>query len=360
MPIFWVSITYGQSITSNAGSAASQAPGNRAWSNTGNATGNVDGTVSSAGILNPGNPDTQQLLLTNFNFSTLPASISITGISATVTRSSSTPNAVSDLAIELVKGGIVQTADNKANATTWPSTLTAVTYGSSSDLWNNTWTRADVVSSNFGAIISGTRNGSNTTARVDAVSITVYYTVTSPILLSLFDVRINSSQLPEVTFTTELEEGVKEFTIQRSSDGRQFSDLISIRPKNNSGSQTRYLAIDERPLKGRNFYRLKETDIDGLQFFFNIKSIELSGTSQSARLFYTHGTLNIENCTPSGVYKYEIFDISGREVEKGHFFIQSALQTAQISIGTLRTGIYLVKVYGQSNFRLSKKIYIGI
>jgi len=60
---------------------------------------------------------------------------------------------VYDDKVRIIKGGVVGSTD-RASGSAWPGTLTYSTYGSSSDLWGETWTVADINSSSFGVAIS--------------------------------------------------------------------------------------------------------------------------------------------------------------------------------------------------------------
>jgi hypothetical protein len=85
---------------------------------------------------------------------------------------------VVDSVVRLVKAGTV-VGDNKAATTAadyWPFSDEVKEYGGSSDLWGTTWTPAEVEAATFGVVISAD-TGTNWTARVDHIEMTVYYTV---------------------------------------------------------------------------------------------------------------------------------------------------------------------------------------
>jgi hypothetical protein len=78
----------------------------------------------------------------------------------------------SDARVRIVKGGTIGSTD-KASGSAWPGSDAYETYGSSSDLWGETWTDSDINDSGFGMAIaaSGTCE-----ARIDHIEITVHYT----------------------------------------------------------------------------------------------------------------------------------------------------------------------------------------
>jgi hypothetical protein len=113
----------------------------------------------------------------------IPTNATINGITLNIRKSSSGSNApfIRDSEVKLVKGGTIL-ATNKATTTTeWSnnSTLATTTYGGATDLWNTTWTPAEINASNFGAVLAATNASTNNsrTAAVDWMQITVTYTV---------------------------------------------------------------------------------------------------------------------------------------------------------------------------------------
>lgn len=118
------------------------------------------------------------LKATNFSFA-VPAGATINGIVVEIERlntTAATTNCV-DARVRIVKGGTVGTTDKADTVTTWPETATVKTYGSSSDLWGETWTVADINASNFGVVLATEwQSGFYPHPSVDFIRITVYYT----------------------------------------------------------------------------------------------------------------------------------------------------------------------------------------
>lgn len=162
-----------------AGSAvddASAPSGTGTWSNPTNVFTSNDVRAEIALILS-GTFHSHFLKATNFGFA-IPAGATINGIVVQVERSQ-TGTTINDGYACIVKTGTIITSVNKASATKWPTTDTIASYGSSSDLWGQSWTVADINASNFGFAVTAFNPSSTTsTARIDAISIIVYYTAT--------------------------------------------------------------------------------------------------------------------------------------------------------------------------------------
>ena len=140
--------------------------GTALWVTPQNADASDDALTSTA----PGGLPTQFLKATGFGFS-IPSPAQITGIEVFVERRS-VGGTVLDSAIRIVKGGVVGATDRSLPGM-WPMADATATYGSSSDLWGETWTAAEINAAGFGAAVSAV-DGFDT-AGVDHISITVHY-----------------------------------------------------------------------------------------------------------------------------------------------------------------------------------------
>jgi len=76
--------------------------------------------------------------------------------------------------VRIVKGGVIGSTNMGIFSNNFPLTDTSTFYGSSSDLWGETWTAADINSSDFGFVFSVDIFGE--TVSVDHMTITVSYT----------------------------------------------------------------------------------------------------------------------------------------------------------------------------------------
>lgn len=81
------------------------------------------------------------------------------------------------------------------------------------------------------------------------------------------------------------------FTIERSEDGKLFTEVTIVKGAGDSNSILKYHAWDENPLSGLSYYRLKQTDFDGKFSYSNIVSVNMNSDSFSQ--------LEIQNITPN-------------------------------------------------------------
>ena len=84
----------------------------------------------------------------------VPAGATINAITVGIQRRESASDVATwtDSAVYIIKGGTIQTTQNKADATAYTTTDVSVNYGG--DLWGVTWTAAQVNAADFGFAIS--------------------------------------------------------------------------------------------------------------------------------------------------------------------------------------------------------------
>lgn len=155
-----------------------------AWTNPGNVS--VDDTSEAAWSVptvhtNP----SQYLKCTNFGFTTadVPAGSTINGIEMQYRRRmGSSADGVTTANMREVKGGTIGGSNvSTMNVAAWAFSGTEagsenIVEGGAANLWNNTWTAADVIASTFGCAIAATGSGSTPDAFIDYVEMRIYYT----------------------------------------------------------------------------------------------------------------------------------------------------------------------------------------
>lgn len=154
--------------------ADDSAVGTLTWSNPTNAKAE-DGSYAKAASVGV-QAESHYLKLTNFGFA-IPEGATVLGIVASIRRRftlSEGGTGAADRKARIVKGGEIQSAADRAAGAAWGSPETKV-FGAADDLWSQSWEPADVNATGFGFAMSAIV-GILTTAEVDHVAITVYYT----------------------------------------------------------------------------------------------------------------------------------------------------------------------------------------
>lgn len=108
-----------------------------------------------------------------------------------------------------------------------------------------------------------------------------------PIELLYFKGEVNENKI-DLYWETLSESNNDYFEIERSSDGHKYTSLMRIdskADKGNSSSSLSYSAVDEAPIKGISYYRLKQIDLDKKVNYSGIISVNLLSKEFSVNVF---------------------------------------------------------------------------
>ena len=148
-------------------------------------------------------------------------------------------------------------------------------------------------------------------------------TSTLPIELLNFTAVLNGNSSVFLNWTTATEINNKQFDIERSSNGIDFEKIASVSAKENkkNTSVISYEYIDNAPVQGIVYYRLKQIDLDGTFKIYKTVSVETVKNSKVQFIVFPnpnngtftmsldglkdHNNANITISTPDGRPVYE-------------------------------------------------------
>src|SRR5207244_2284981 len=96
-----------------------------------------------------------------------------------------------------------------------------------------------------------------------------------PVVLKNYRAYRSGNNAVTIAWQTENENNNDYFTIERSSNGKDFIPLANIRGLNQSSG---YSYTDEKPLDG-SYYRLSQTDKDGKKTYYNILKVVINNSN---------------------------------------------------------------------------------
>ncbi|MEI9917260.1 MAG: T9SS type A sorting domain-containing protein [Bacteroidota bacterium] len=186
--------------------------------------------------------------------------------------------------------------------------------------------------SNSGGGSSTTSNKANkatmTTTNVPFTSWVNSVQSVMPVTFTSFGMKDN-----ELMWTTASEENLDYFLLERSSDGREFFEVI----KTNDHNYT-----IQNQITGRSYYKLSSVDLDGIKNTYKIISAVYE-SSKEVKMFpnpVVDSKLNIDfNFDPTEDVTVVITDLSGMEVSRQAINAMQNVLTLSIEPGT-----YLIKI----------------
>ncbi|CAN5450372.1 hypothetical protein BH09BAC3_BH09BAC3_14590 [soil metagenome] len=147
----------------------------------------------------------------------------------------------------------------------------------------------------------------------------------------------------DLSWKTATEKSNDFFTIERSSDGKIFTELEQIPGAGNSTQELNYAATDRAPFVGVSYYRLKQTDYNKSYTYSKIISVLTTESPVSVKLYPNPATntLSVKSSGDVGQIGLRIFNSQGQSIR-----FESYLENGTIVINTrdMHRGLYLVYV----------------
>lgn len=100
--------------------------------------------------------------------------------------------------------------------------------------------------------------------------------VTLAINLASFEVSKQTESKVRLVWAFDTDQENVNFEIERKTSDRNFTTVGTILNKKSAIGKNQFLFVDETPVAGENYYRIKATDLDGKVSYTEIKSIKSS------------------------------------------------------------------------------------
>lgn len=164
-----------------------------------------------------------------------------------------------------------------------------------------------------------------------------------PVTLKYFSV-ITDNRSTLLSFSTATELNNSHFAIERSAEGRDFSEIGQVRGAGTTRVPQSYTFTDERPLQGLNYYRLRQVDFDGAESFSPVVSV-VFGKRTGITLAPSPATDRVriqldEAFGNDGLW--QVYDNTGRQVLSGAWEAESA--DYELDVNTLPEGMYTFRL----------------
>ncbi|MEP7264082.1 MAG: T9SS type A sorting domain-containing protein [Bacteroidota bacterium] len=189
---------------------------------------------------------------------------------------------------------------------------------------------------------------------------TYFVTIPSAISFSTFALTNTASPLPVsllnfnavkkedvilVTWITASEENNDFFTVEKSDDGKYFSEVGIVDGAGNSNNVRYYRFEDVNPIRGLSYYRLRQTDFNGN--FSLSKIVPVTDGNDAIKIFPNpvkdHLFISLED---DDVSRITIFDIDGRIIYTTDQVRENTITA--IDLRSLSKGIYFLQFESQN------------
>ncbi len=169
-----------------------------------------------------------------------------------------------------------------------------------------------------------------------------------PLVLKEFDGKLNARSHSELRWITSSERNTKEFLVERSVDGTNFSQIGSVSAVGNSSGETSYNLIDPYYAEAINYYRLKMVEKDGHYQYSPVVIIKNpESIKKNIRVINNPFTDHLGfffSQVPSEKIGLTLFDVSGKIHYRNSVVVSGNILNVDVSSIHLSKGNYIVQL----------------
>jgi len=192
-----------------------------------------------------------------------------------------------------------------------------------------------------------------------------------------YNFRVNITQIPlpaelikfeaksevaavRLSWETASETNNAYFAVERSSNGINFQTIGRVKGAGTTSDVSRYAWVDEKPLNGTSYYRLKMVDVNGNNQYSTIIAVKRALASRPQLKAYpnpTSGEFSLDITTQvAEEIQVIITDITGQVIQTKNIPAVLGRNTANLNITDVRSGTYLVIVKGANIYLVDRVV----
>lgn len=179
-----------------------------------------------------------------------------------------------------------------------------------------------------------------------------------PVELLNFTATEKQEKYVQLDWTTASEIDNDYFSIQRSKDGINWSEINQLQGAGNSSQVIEYTLNDYEPYIGTSYYRLEQFDFDGESEYSNVEAVSFKGL-ELVNLYpnpFQGGMLNLQiNAYKRQAIKIQIYDNKGSVVHRQEEFVYEGKSQIAIKLEHLARGNYIVRVQSEKEIYTDQK-----
>jgi hypothetical protein len=153
----------------------------------------------------------------------------------------------------------------------------------------------------------------------------------------------------QVDWSNLTETDVDNYSVERSTNGRNFTSVATKTATKNNGGKADYQYLD-LSANGDYFYRIKATETSGKIVYSNIVRIN-TGKSTTELVVYPNPVRGNEftiqiSSLPEGKYSVRLLNAQGQEMSSRALNHGGGAVSETISLNNLKSGVYFIQING--------------
>jgi len=176
-----------------------------------------------------------------------------------------------------------------------------------------------------------------------------------PVVYNSFYATRNNNNVV-LTWSTAQETNNKDFEIQRSLDGRNWTTIAVMMGAGSTNLTQMYTFTDKNMTSPVAYYRISQTDANGKSTYSIIKTIRLNASTSVTKIYAANKTVNVEfNEEIKNPVTIRLVNMNGQIIAQQN--VQQASYRVTINANSL-SGIYVVQVTDGQSVKESSKVML--
>jgi len=170
---------------------------------------------------------------------------------------------------------------------------------------------------------------------------------TVPVEMVFFNANLDNNRTV-LNWQTASEIDNEGFEVQKSSDGQSFEELGFVNSTRSTGIKN-YRYVDNNPVHGVNYYRLKQMDYNGDFSYSDIVTVRNNNKVSPISLYPNPIAINelvnvFVDSENESEAKVRVYSVSGAVITTDRHILNSGLNKLRIPTSDLSEGIYIISV----------------
>ena len=169
-----------------------------------------------------------------------------------------------------------------------------------------------------------------------------------------------------VSWSVSAESGIQSYSVQRSTDGINFTTIGQVAANDNAGGTASYSFTDAQAVTGANYYRIMSVGVSGQTSYSVIVKVVIGSVSATPDItvypnpVVTGGIINIQLTNqPAGTYSVRLLNMRGQIVYHGSFSQSGEGNSVQsLNLPALAAGVYNLEVASPNGTLYNVKVII--
>jgi hypothetical protein len=178
-----------------------------------------------------------------------------------------------------------------------------------------------------------------------------------PVKLSAFAVKM-SGNVVNITWTTDQEMNSNYFSIERSTNGINWTSIGTVAAQGNTSVATTYAFSDASPVSGTINYRLKMVDMDGSSEYSPIKAVKIAAVETHQMSIYPNPATEYVVISSKGAavsnVKIQLIGMNGQVLKQ-----MNGGSNVTLSVSEFHAGSYIVRVSDATGAAQNFKLLIA-